>query len=134
MKSKRPLVSVVDDDAFVREALPDLLKELGYSSRAFPSAKAFLSSTLMSETCCLILDVSMPDMTGPELHRELLRRQLAIPVIFITAIGDEALRPRLIAQGAVDCLFKPVSEEALIAAIHTALGTNSCDAKRIPTS
>jgi FixJ family two-component response regulator len=134
MKNKRPLVSVVDDDAFVREALPDLLKELGYSSRAFPSAKAFLSSTLISETCCLILDVAMPDMTGPELHRELLRRRLAIPVIFITAIGDEALRPRLIAQGAVDCLFKPVSEEALIDAIHTALGTNSCDAKRIPTS
>jgi len=134
MKSKRPLVSVVDDDAFVREALPDLLKELAYSSRAFPSAKAFLSSTFMSETCCLILDVAMPDMTGPELHRELLGRQLAIPVIFITAIGDEALRPRLIAQGAVDCLFKPVSEEALIDAIHTALGANSCDAKCIPTS
>jgi len=134
MKSKRPLVDVVDDDAFVREALPDLLKELGYSSRAFASAEAFLSSNLMSETHCLILDVAMPDMTGPDLHRELIRRRQAIPVIFITAIGDEALRPRLIAQGAVDCLFKPVSEQALIAALHTALHVNESDARCTPTS
>jgi FixJ family two-component response regulator len=114
----------VDDDAFVREALPDLLKELGYSSQAFPSAKAFLSSSVVADTRCLILDVAMPDMTGPELHRELIRRRQAIPVIFVTAIRDEALRPRLLAEGAVDCLFKPVSEQALIDALHTALRVN----------
>ena len=124
MTAKRSLVSVVDDDAFVREALPDLLKELGYSSQAFPSAKAFLSSSVVADTRCLILDVAMPDMTGPELHRELIRRRQAIPVIFVTAIGDEALRPRLLAEGAVDCLFKPVSEQALIDALHTALRVN----------
>ena len=124
MTARRSLVSVVDDDAFVREALPDLLKELGYSSQAFPSAKAFLSSSVVADTRCLILDVAMPDMTGPELHRELIRRRQDIPVIFVTAIGDEALRPRLLAEGAVDCLFKPVSEQALIDALHTALRVN----------
>jgi FixJ family two-component response regulator len=124
MTAKRSLVSVVDDDAFVREALPDLLKELGYSSQAFPSAEAFLSSSVVADTRCLILDVAMPDMTGPELHRELIRRRQDIPVIFVTAIGDEALRPRLLAEGAVDCLFKPVSEQALIDALHTALRVN----------
>ena len=124
MTAKRSLVSVVDDDAFVREALPDLLKELGYSSQAFPSAKAFLLSSVVADTRCLILDVAMPDMTGPELHRELIRRRQAIPVIFVTAIRDEALRPRLLAEGAVDCLFKPVSEQALIDALHAALRVN----------
>ena len=124
MTARRSLVSVVDDDAFVREALPDLLKELGYSSQAFPSAKAFLSSSVVADTRCLILDVAMPDITGPELHRELIRRRQTIPVIFVTAIRDEALRPRLLAEGAVDCLFKPVSEQALIDALHTALRVN----------
>jgi FixJ family two-component response regulator len=124
MTAKRSLVSVVDDDAFVREALPDLLKELGYSSQAFPSAEAFLSSSAVADTRCLILDVAMPRMTGPELHRELIRRRQAIPVIFVTAIADEALRPRLLAEGAVACLFKPVSEQALIEALHTALRVN----------
>ena len=124
MKSSRSLVSVVDDDASVREALPDLLKELGYASEAFASAEAFLSSSLLGETRCLILDIAMRDMSGPDLHRELMRRRQAIPVIFVTAIRDEALRPRLLGEGAVDCLFKPVSEQALIEAIHTALRVN----------
>jgi FixJ family two-component response regulator len=121
MSVERSLVSVVDDDASVREALPDLLKELGYSSKSFPSAEAFLVSSVIGETRCLILDVAMRDMTGPQLHRELKSRQRVIPVIFITAIRDEALRPRLLAEGAIDCLFKPVSEQALIDALDTAL-------------
>jgi FixJ family two-component response regulator len=124
MRSGRSLVSVVDDDASVREALPDLLKELGYASESFPSAEAFLSSSYVGETRCLILDIAMRDMSGPDLHRELMRRRQSIPVIFVTAIRDDALRPRLLAEGAVDCLFKPVSEEALIEALHTALRVN----------
>jgi FixJ family two-component response regulator len=124
MNGKRSLVSVVDDDASVREALPDLLKELGYASEAFASAEAFLSSSLVGETRCLILDIAMRDMSGPDLHRELMRRRQAIPVIFVTALRDEALRPRLLGEGAVDCLFKPVSEQALIEALHTALRVN----------
>jgi FixJ family two-component response regulator len=124
MTSSRSLVSVVDDDASVREALPDLLKELGYASEAFASAEDFLSSSVVGETRCLILDIAMRDMSGPDLHRELMRRRRAIPVIFVTAIRDEALRPRLLEEGAVDCLFKPVSEQALIEALHTALRVN----------
>jgi FixJ family two-component response regulator len=124
MRSGRSLVSVVDDDASVREALPDLLKELGYASESFPSAEAFLSSSYVGESRCLILDIAMRDMSGPDLHRELMRRRQSIPVIFVTAIRDDALRPRLLAEGAVDCLFKPVSEEALIEALHTALRVN----------
>ena len=124
MTARQSLVAVVDDDAFVREALPDLLKELGYSAQAFPSAEAFLASSAVADTRCLILDVSMPHMTGHELHRELIRRRQVIPVIFVTAIGDAALRPRLLAEGAVDCLFKPVSEQALIDALHSALRVN----------
>jgi FixJ family two-component response regulator len=124
MNRKRSLVSVVDDDASVREALPDLLKELGYASESFPSAEAFLSSSLVGETRCLILDIAMCDMSGPDLHRELMRRRQTIPVIFVTAIRDDALRPRLLAEGAVECLFKPVSEQALIEALHSALRVN----------
>jgi FixJ family two-component response regulator len=124
MRSARSLVSVVDDDASVREALPDLLKELGYASESFPSAEAFLSSSFVGETRCLILDIAMRDMSGPDLHRELMRRRRTIPVIFVTAIRDDALRPRLLAEGAVDCLFKPVSEQSLIEALHTAFRGN----------
>jgi FixJ family two-component response regulator len=128
MKDARPLISVVDDDGSVREALPDLLRELGYSAVAFPSAKAFLSSGVIDDTSCLILDVAMREMTGPELHRELMRRHHAIPVIFITAIREEFLRPRLLAAGAKECLFKPVSEQALIEALETALRTSETSA------
>ena len=120
MMPSRSLVSVVDDDESVRESLPDLLRQFGFAAEAFSSAEAFLASDVVSETSCLLLDVAMPGMSGPELHRELQRRGGAIPVVFITAYNDETVRPRLLAQGAVDCLFKPFSEGALLAAIHTA--------------
>src|SRR5215510_12629791 len=99
----RPLVSVVDDDESVRESLPDLLREFGFTAQAFASAEEFLASDRIDETNCLILDVAMPGMSGPDLHRELLRRRQQIPTVFITAHGNEATRPQLIAQGAVDC-------------------------------
>jgi FixJ family two-component response regulator len=118
---KRRLVTVVDDDESVRESLPDLLREFGFASRAFASAEEFLTSDSLEETHCLILDVAMPGMTGPELLRELSRRQWEIPIIFITAVGDETVRPRLLEQGAVECLFKPFSEAALLQALDTAL-------------
>lgn len=115
------LVSVVDDDESVRESLPDLLREFGYAVEAFSSAEAFLASAHVEPTHCLILDIAMPGMSGPDLHKELVRRGHAIPVIFITAHGDAAVRPRLIRQGAVDCLFKPFSEAALLKALSAAL-------------
>jgi FixJ family two-component response regulator len=121
MNVAKPLVSVVDDDESVRESLPDLVKEFGFSVKAFSSAQEFLQSDSIGTTRCLILDVAMPGMTGPELHRELVRRGQPIPTIFITAHRDEAVRPRLIEQGAVDCLFKPFSDAALQAALTSAL-------------
>ena len=114
---KRPLVSVVDDSASVRESLPDLLRELGYSVRVFSSAEEFLASNCVGETRCLILDIVMPGMTGPDLQQELTVRGQAIPIIFVTAECDETVRTRLREQGAVDCLFKPFSDAALCEAL-----------------
>lgn len=115
------LVAVVDDDESVRESLPDLLRELGYAVRAFSSAEGFLASDCVGQTRCLILDVAMPGMSGPDLQRELKRSRREIPIVFITAHQDETVRPRLLREGAVECLFKPFSETALLAALHTAL-------------
>jgi FixJ family two-component response regulator len=118
---RRPLVSVVDDDESLRDSLPDLVRELGYSAQAFSSAEAFLASDYVDQTGCLILDVAMPGMTGPDLQRELSRRRREIPIIFITASTDKTVRTRLLDQGAVECLFKPFSDTALLEAVNSAL-------------
>jgi FixJ family two-component response regulator len=117
----RSLVSVVDDDESVRESLPDLLREFGFAAEAFSSAEAFLASDCVGQTRCLLLDVAMPGMSGPDLQRELARRRQEIPIVFITAHRDEGIRPRVLADGAVECLFKPFSETALLNALNTAL-------------
>ena len=117
-----PLVVVVDDDESVRESLPDLLRQCGFDSAAYASAEEFLSSDVIAKTSCLILDIAMPGMSGIELQRELVRRRQAIPIIFITAHTDETVRPRMLEQGAVECLFKPFSETALLDALAAALG------------
>ena len=119
----RSLVSVVDDDESVRESLPDLLQHVGFSVQAFASAEEFLASSASHETGCLILDVGLPGMSGPDLQQELMRLGKAIPIVFITAQGDKSLRPRLIAAGAVACLFKPFSDTALLEAVEGAMGT-----------
>lgn len=121
MKIAHQLVSVVDDDESVRESLPDLLKVFGFSVRTFSSAEEFLTSESISKTSCLILDVAMPGMTGPELQQELTRRGHNIPIVFITALKDEVVRQRLIKQGAADCLFKPFSDEDLQGALSSVL-------------
>ena len=123
MVSKRSLVSVVDDDESVRESLPDLLRQLGFAAEAFSSAEAFLASEVVNETSCLILDVAMPGMSGPDLQLELIRRRQRIPIVFVTGNGDSTVRPRLLAQGAVECLFKPFSDTALLDALNVALRT-----------
>jgi FixJ family two-component response regulator len=117
-------VSVVDDDESVRESLPDLLREFGYSARAFSSAEQFLASDSIGQTRCLILDFSMPGMNGLELQRELNLRGQKIPIVFITANRDEAIRPRVLEQGAVACLFKPFSDTALLDALNAAFRVN----------
>jgi FixJ family two-component response regulator len=114
-------VSVVDDDQSVRESLPDMLREFGYAARAFSSAGEFLASDCIAQTRCLILDVAMPGMTGPELQHELALRRQRIPIVFITAQRDEIIRPRLLEKGAAECLFKPFSEAALCEALDAAL-------------
>ena len=119
-----PLVSVVDDDESVRESLPDLLREFGFAVAVFSSAEEFLASDSIGQTQCLILDIAMPGMTGPDLQQELMVRRLEIPIVFITAHKDDSVRPRLLQQGAVDCLFKPFSETALLDALNAALGMN----------
>ena len=116
------LISVVDDDESVRESLPELLKELGFDARTFSSAREFLASDAPLHSSCLILDVSMPAMSGPELFRELCRRNLRVPVVFITARKEEAVRSRLLNDGAVECLFKPFSDTALLQALNKAIG------------
>jgi FixJ family two-component response regulator len=116
----RSLVSVVDDDESVRESLPDLLREFGFAVQAFSSAEEFLASDCVCQTKCLILDTAMPGMSGPDLLRELTLRRKAIPIVFITAHRDETVRPRLLEQGAVECLFKPFSDTALREALDAA--------------
>jgi FixJ family two-component response regulator len=118
---ERSLVSVVDDDESVRESLPDLLREFGFVVRAFSSAEEFLMSDCVAQTRCLILDITMPGMSGPELQRELALSRHEIPIVFITAHGEESVRLRLIEQGATECLFKPFSDTALREALNTAL-------------
>lgn len=115
------LVSVVDDSEAVRESLPDLLRYVGYGVEAFSSAEEFLSSDVLGTTRCLILDVGLPGMSGPDLQQELTRRELDVPIVFITAQGDASLRPQLVARGAVAVLFKPFTDNALLDAVTVAL-------------
>jgi len=115
------LVSVVDDDESVRESLPDLLREFGFAVETFASAEEFLASGRVAKTACLILDIAMPGMSGPDLQRELLQRSEKVPIVFITAHADQTLIPRLIEQGAVACLLKPFSDTALRDALDAAL-------------
>ena len=117
------LISVVDDDESVRESLPDMLRQLGFAAAVFSSADDFLASEVIDRTNCLILDVKMPGMSGPDLQRELATLGQDIPIVFITASGDKAIRARLLSDGAVECLFKPFSEAALLDALHSALRT-----------
>ena len=121
MTVTRSLVSIVDDDESVRESLPDMVRQFGFAAQAFSSAEAFLASDVVDLTRCLILDVAMPGMSGPDLQRELASRRQGIPIVFITASGDDTIRSRVLANGAIECLFKPFSETALLDALNAAL-------------
>jgi FixJ family two-component response regulator len=118
----RPLVSVIDDDESVRESLPHLLRRFGYAVEVFSSAEEFLASDQVSQTKCLVLDITMPGMSGLELAEDLKRCGSKIPVIFITAQRDEKVRLQALDQGAIACLFKPFSGATLHAALKEALG------------
>jgi FixJ family two-component response regulator len=118
---QRSIVTVVDDDESVRESLPDLLGELGYAANAFASGEDFLASDDLRKTDCLILDVTMPGMSGPDLHREVRRRGHDMPIIFITAQRDETVHAGLRGLGVVALLLKPFSDTALQEALDAAL-------------
>src|SRR5262249_59491105 len=116
----RRLITVIDDDESVRHSLPNLLREFGFAARTFSSATEFLASDAVAESSCLILDVKMPGMSGPDLQRELKRRARALPIIFITAYADESVRQPLLKQGAVERLLKPFSQTPPRDATHAA--------------
>jgi FixJ family two-component response regulator len=116
------LISIVDDDESVREGLSGLLRSFGFTANAFASAEEFLNSEQPKRADCLILDMRMPGMSGIELQRHLVANRYEIPVIFITAHEDEGMRARALGGGAGALLIKPFSEEALMNAIHAALG------------
>jgi FixJ family two-component response regulator len=124
MMERGPLVSVVDDDESVRESLPDLLQVFGFAVETFASAEEFLASDRIGETRCLILDIAMPGMSGPDLQSELVRRRREIPIVFITAHADPSIHPRLLERGAVACLLKPFSDVALREALDAAFRTS----------
>jgi FixJ family two-component response regulator len=115
------LVSVVDDDESVRESIPGLVRALGLQVRAFASAEEYLASDAINASDCLVLDVAMPGMSGPDLYQELRRRGLLTPVIFITAQANLDLCAELIRRGAADCFYKPFDPQRLIAALRAAM-------------
>jgi len=119
--SAAPLISIVDDDDSLRNSLNNLIRSVGFGVQGFSSAEAFLNSNQLRDTAGLILDVRMPGMSGLDLQRQLVATNCRIPIIFITAHGDDNARTRALEAGAVDFLYKPFREEALLNAIHTAL-------------
>jgi FixJ family two-component response regulator len=117
------LISVVDDDESVREALCGLLRSVGFAVSAFASAEEFLTSDQPRSADCLVLDVRMPGMGGIELQRQLVAGHYEIPVILITAHEDEGIRARALSGGIGAVLIKPFSEDALLNAIRSALSS-----------
>lgn len=121
-----PLISIVDDDAAVREAIESLIKSAGYKAHVFPSAQEFLGSAHVDDTRCLILDVQMAGMNGLELQKHLLNSRHRVPIIFISAHCDSEVQARALEAGAIGFLQKPFSDDALLDAIKSSL-TASAD-------
>ena len=119
--SETALISIVDDDESMREAIQSLLRSVGFRAKTFASGEQFLQSDQIENTACLILDVRMPGMSGLDLQRRLMATECRIPIVFVTAHGEEEARSRALQEGAVDFLLKPFSEEALLNAIQVAL-------------
>jgi FixJ family two-component response regulator len=117
----KPLISIVDDDESMREAVKGLIKSLGYRAEAAASAEEFLRSRHVRGTSCLIADVQMPGMTGLDLHRHLSASGKIIPTILITAYPDDNGRERALAAGVIGYLSKPFDENDLLACIRSAL-------------
>src|SRR4029077_16926758 len=117
----RTLISVIDDDESVREAIRDLLESLGFTVAAFASALDFLASSNIRDTSCLIADVQMPRMSGVELHSRLVESGYAVPTILITAYPYDSVRAHVLAQGVICYLSKPLDEAALVGCVRSVL-------------
>jgi FixJ family two-component response regulator len=118
---KVPLISVVDDDWSVVEAMVSLIQSAGYKAKGFRSAEDFLKSRQLLNTACLILDVRMPSMGGFELQRRLAAGNYRIPIIFITAYDSDNVHIRAFEAGAAGLLYKPFCQESLFQAVRSAL-------------
>jgi FixJ family two-component response regulator len=118
-----PLISIVDDDEEVRTATAGLVRALGYQARAYASAETFLSSADAGKSDCLILDVQMPGMSGPELQQAILRGAEPAPIVFVTAFPDPQIRADVLAAGAVGMLAKPCDGKVLVDSIEIALAS-----------
>jgi FixJ family two-component response regulator len=123
--AESPLIAIVDDDASIRDALESLLRAVGWRAEGFTSAEAFLQSGLVHTTACLLLDVRLPGVSGLELQRQLRSSQARLPIIFMTAHGNDAMRAQALQAGAVAFFAKPFNDTALLEAIHTALAPDS---------
>ena len=126
MPKAKPLISVVDDDESMREAIKGLMRSLGYRVEALATAQEFLSSRRVRRTCCVIADMQMPGMTGLELHRHLSASGKPIPTILITAYPDNGARERALAEGVIGFLSKPFEEDDLLACVRSALTHAHC--------
>jgi FixJ family two-component response regulator len=120
---KKQLVAVVEDDRHFRESMGRLMRSLGYTVETFPSAADFLASPRHTESACLIADVNMPEMTGIELYRHLSAGRRAIPTILVTAYPNDADRDRVLNDGVVCYLRKPVDEQHLVRCLHAAFSS-----------
>jgi FixJ family two-component response regulator len=118
--SRSSLIAVVDDDISVRESVESLLKSVGFQV-ATSSAEEFMGSPRFEASDCLVLDVRLDGMSGPDLQRELKTGGYSIPIVFVTAHETEALRERMMADGAIDCLLKPFADDTLLNAVEKAL-------------
>ena len=118
-----PLISIVDDDESLRNALDDLVRSAGFRAQGFPSAEAFLNSPHARDTACLILDVRMPGMNGLELQRKIVAAKWQIPIIFITSHADDDARARALEAGAAGFLYKPFRDDELLNAMEAVLRT-----------
>ena len=115
------VISIVDDDQSIREAIESLIRSVGFSTETFASAEDFLKWEDRETTSCLILDLRLPGMSGLELQRILTSARARIPIVYVTAHGDEQARDRALAAGAVEFLRKPFSEDSLLEAVRAAL-------------
>jgi FixJ family two-component response regulator len=118
---KVPVVSIVDDNASVREATRGLVRSAGFNAVTFASAEEFLESNRVIDTSCLIADVQMPGLSGVELQARLIAQGRRVPIIFVTAFPDQRIRSAVLKAGAVGFLGKPFDAECLIDHLHKAL-------------